>query len=181
MGVYLIGVHLISVHPLIGVHLGHLTYGRAFHRHLTYRRASHRYTPMSEVPGSIRGLYTCEVPKARLGAPSRPWELYGPSSERLRVSCLYLAHASLCPWYRPQVNANLMIPSIPSTLGLAYTAPHDRRTDRWLPALPGVVPPDQVSDDINSSRRLDPRIVVILKDKLHLLRSAMTVCNWTCR
>ena len=34
-------IPLIGVHPLKGVHL-------------IYRRASHRYTPISEVPGSIR-------------------------------------------------------------------------------------------------------------------------------
>jgi hypothetical protein len=40
--------------------------------------------------------------------------------------------------------------------------------DLQQPALLGVILLDQVSDDINSSRRLDPRIVVILKDELHL-------------
>jgi hypothetical protein len=54
-------MHLIGLHPLIGVHLiGILLIGV----HLTYRRASHRYTPMSEVSGSIRAR-SCSEPNMR--------------------------------------------------------------------------------------------------------------------
>jgi hypothetical protein len=65
-GVHLAGVHLTGVH-LTYRHASHRltsTYRRASHRHLTYRRASHTYTPMSEVPGSIRAR-SCSEPNMR--------------------------------------------------------------------------------------------------------------------